>query len=1335
MNESPDSRTNLRRKLLPLLALAGITLNGWVVSVSQAFESAEFAPPSCVPAESEHKSGNPSAPSDHVALGKDHDGDPSERVLLRAPAPVSAAEMAWRRSLKPREVLPKTPPRSPEGRIHRLLVKFEDSLQARAHGKGSLSVVGADPRKVAALRAITKSLDLRFRPAQTASEASLEALRKRAESRTGRQQPDLCGLIEVLTKDSSPETVLAAANALLSLAAVEYAGIESLDAPLPPPAADIAPPSPSLVSYQTYRQDSQGIGVDFVWSHLGVRGSSSLRITDCEYRFNQAHEDLSGLVTLQSGVASMYDDYENHGTAVLGVIAAGDNGYGMSGGVQGCQVRFYPERASMDGGDTQYRSAAIAAAVADSAPGDIVVLEMQAWGPLGGQSYGPAEYDSSVWQIVKTAVDAGVVIIAAAGNGNQDLDSTAWEEYRDRGDSGAIIVGGGYSNRSRTSTSNYGRRVNLQGWGSGVATTGYGSLATYGGDANQKYTASFNGTSSATAVVASAAALLQSVAIEKLGTRLAPAELRSLLIGSGNPQTSASTALIGPLPDLTAAAPELLATKFSNSAAIVIPDAGQPAAEPSAISVSGVSGIVSSVRVRIDGLSHTDPDDLDILLVGPNGRIASLMSDAGGYRNLNGISLMFDDTAATAFPDNEMIVAGRYRPGNHGFPVESPPPGATGPVGTELLPLAASGPNGEWRLHVIDDSPDDSGSIDSWSISFETNPLPEVTFTSASQSSPENGAPLVITASLPAAITADVTVPLAVSGSAAQPDDFVVSSAPIFIPAGQTTGTATINLVDDSLDEDDETIIVTMAGPTNAIAANLTEHTATVSDNDVSLTIGSERGSPSPAAGNLVFMEGTEINASVTSPDEQGATRYLCTGWTGTGSAPAVGTENATTFTLLEPSSIQWSWTAEHRLEVQTTGSGLVDGASSWHPPGADVALTATAELGHHFVGWTVSSGVITAGSPSSPEITVRMDEPASIVANFAIDTFTLNYLAAANGSISENATQTVNYNSDGAAVLAVPEAGYVFLNWNDGSTQNPRTDSHVVADADFTANFAPIPAGDIEIAASPATPLANDAPVSFGTVVIGAVPVVRSFTVRNTGDAPLSGIQCTLDASAGSAFLLDTAAAETVLAPGAATSFLVSFIPSEPGSLAITLTVVSDDPDEPQVRLILSGTAETPLQAFESWAASEGLSGPDALPSSVSQEDGTPNLLRYAFHLDGGNQSAIPLEPGTGTAGLPVLVRIEPDPMVEPAPDAEPGPAPAPVFRLEYLRRKNSGLIYTPMQMDNPAAGQRTPMTGTTWTTDLGDGWERVCVEQSVGEGAPARFFTVEVKLPDAAP
>ena len=119
-------------------------------------------------------------------------------------------------------------------------------------------------------------------------------------------------------------------------------------------------------------------------------------------------------------------------------------------------------------------------------------------------------------------------------------------------DSGAIIVGAGGSplggnNLARLWFSNYGSRLDLQGWGENVVTTGYGDLYT-GASKNEWYTSNFGGTSSASPIVAGAATVLQAVVKARTGTPLSPESLRQLLVSTGTPQVG--TQHIGPRPDL-----------------------------------------------------------------------------------------------------------------------------------------------------------------------------------------------------------------------------------------------------------------------------------------------------------------------------------------------------------------------------------------------------------------------------------------------------------------------------------------------------------------------------------------------------------------------------------------------------------------------------------------------------------------------------------------------------------------------------------------------------------------------------------------------------------------
>lgn len=69
--------------------------------------------------------------------------------------------------------------------------------------------------------------------------------------------------------------------------------------------------------------------------------------------------------------------------------------------------------------------------------------------------------------------------------------------------------------------------------------------------------------------------------------------------------------------------------------------------------------------------------------------------------------------------------------------------------------------------------------------------------------------------------------------------------------------------------------------------------------------------------------------------------------------------------------------------------------------------------------------------------------------------TLTLTYTAEANGFITGTSPQTVGFQADGDTVTAEADAGYQFVEWSDGSTDNPRTDISVAANVTVSAIFA----------------------------------------------------------------------------------------------------------------------------------------------------------------------------------------------------------------------------------------------------------------------------------------
>jgi serine protease len=146
-------------------------------------------------------------------------------------------------------------------------------------------------------------------------------------------------------------------------------------------------------------------------------------------------------------------------------------------------------------------------------------------------------------------------------NAGNNLDSPVFGVTFPGGkvDSGAIMVGAGAAcgyqpHHSRLAYSNYGRRVNVQGYGECVTSTGWdGNLYNIKG-INSYYTNDFGGTSSASALVAGVAASVSSAYKQLNNVSPSPALVRSILMQTGVAQNnSVNAGAIGPLANLQAA--------------------------------------------------------------------------------------------------------------------------------------------------------------------------------------------------------------------------------------------------------------------------------------------------------------------------------------------------------------------------------------------------------------------------------------------------------------------------------------------------------------------------------------------------------------------------------------------------------------------------------------------------------------------------------------------------------------------------------------------------------------------------------------------------------------
>lgn len=332
-------------------------------------------------------------------------------------------------------------------------------------------------------------------------------------------------------------------------------------APQPVPAAV----TPNMEPCQGYLYSAPaGVNAMVAWEYQGGQGNG-VDVCDIEGDWNFDHEDLPSITHFGGDLLGA--GWKDHGTAVLGEIVGKPNKSGICGIAPKARPKVHS--AVIDG---MWNTAqAITNSANRMGAGDVILIELQGTHPVS-QRYVAMQYWDDVYSAIRAATEKGITVVEAAGNGNQNFQAPVYSGSNLRKDSGAIVVGAGVppnnyydytqgsgvrytkmgTPRSRAWFSNYGRIVNVQGWGEHVTTTGYGDAQ--GGPEKKWYTHRFSGTSSASPIVTGAVACLQGIAKAGWETPFTPAEVRELLIRTGTRQADdpirPRTQHIGPLPNL-----------------------------------------------------------------------------------------------------------------------------------------------------------------------------------------------------------------------------------------------------------------------------------------------------------------------------------------------------------------------------------------------------------------------------------------------------------------------------------------------------------------------------------------------------------------------------------------------------------------------------------------------------------------------------------------------------------------------------------------------------------------------------------------------------------------
>lgn len=168
---------------------------------------------------------------------------------------------------------------------------------------------------------------------------------------------------------------------------------------------------------------------------------------------------------------------------------------------------------------------------------------------------------------------------------------------------------------------------------------------------------------------------------------------------------------------------------FANTERITVPGSGTsgkatPYGSAITLPTGTLKGDIFRVGVVLDGFKHAVPDDMDILLQGPDGTTVVLMSDVGGTVAVDNLRLEFADDGSD-LRDDGPLTSGRFKPANFdGASVDTWPDVTLNGLGTSLAAFRGKNPNGTWRLFIIDDATSHVGEITKgWALSLVTTPV------------------------------------------------------------------------------------------------------------------------------------------------------------------------------------------------------------------------------------------------------------------------------------------------------------------------------------------------------------------------------------------------------------------------------------------------------------------------------------------------------------------------------------------------------------------------------------------------------------------------------------
>jgi hypothetical protein len=480
-------------------------------------------------------------------------------------------------------------------------------------------------RDVDAVNQIVKDYDFVLVPTMSdpddlMRELEIDEKQEFRRQNTGKYLADLNNYFSLVSRElTDTDSLWPIVEQINQLESVEIAYVEAPSTGatnIASPNTNPLPPSASSLGAQFYLSNTNnGIHAIDGWNWKGGTGAN-VKVVAVDDNINPDHIDLvhkSWFGRWWSNVSN--STVSNHGTAVAGILFAGNNNFGITGIVHDVnEWGFVSARRCIYAICWLDPAFGVADAAAWLSAGDVISMSIQYPGPNGGvNAQVPAEWSSAVFSATQAAVADGIVVVALAGNFGLNLDSPIYNGAFDFNvrDSGAIIVGGSRWDETQGvhPGSNYGSRVTSHAWYEQVATLGYNPV---GGNFDLAFRGDFGGTSAATPIVAGAAASIQSIRKGMGMPPLGPTLMRALLFLGGTPQTYETSKNIGSMPNIHNVAlllqqGILACTLGTESYTIVggVPTYSFPSIQIKNISGTALNGWTAYVDIQIPGIIPT----------------------------------------------------------------------------------------------------------------------------------------------------------------------------------------------------------------------------------------------------------------------------------------------------------------------------------------------------------------------------------------------------------------------------------------------------------------------------------------------------------------------------------------------------------------------------------------------------------------------------------------------------------------------------------------------------------------------------------------------------------